>query len=103
MVQADKEVLRRYAKTTGHSMLIVEGLPFDVGNVFCVINHKLQDASQNRAANEFSVVDITNKATISSAVDDKVFQNFIDTSKKDVLTFKDHPDVKYCLFDFTEY
>lgn len=103
MIQADKEVLRRYAKATGHSMLIIEGLPFDAGNVFCVIDHKLQDASQNRAANEFSVVDITNKATISSAVDNKVFQGFIDASKKDLLIFKDHPDVKYCLFNFTEY
>lgn len=101
MVNIDEGSIKRYNKAYGKPILIIEGLPFE-GNVFCVIDHKIQDPSQNRYVNEFTVVDITNKAT-GNPIESQTFCTFVDSSAKKVLQFKDSPNVNWCMINFSDF
>lgn len=97
--EISKDVLRRYIDKTGKPILIIDGLP-QGGEVFHIINHNVQDASQNRPINDFTVVDITGKASLSTAVDEITFQTFVNDARVEHIQFKDHPDINWYILDF---
>lgn len=97
-IEISKDVLAKYIERIGKPILVVDGLP-QGGEVFQVIEYKVQDRSQNRPINEFTVVDITGKASLSTAVDVITYETFVNDSRKEVLYFKDHPSITWYILD----
>lgn len=97
-IEISKDVLAKYIERTGKPILIIDGLP-QGGEVFHVIDYKVQDRSQNRPINEFTVVDVTSKASLSTAVDAITYETFVSDSRKEVLHFKDHPNITWYILD----